>query len=224
MPRMKLSAQPMAKPRSRKVRSWMIGVVPTSMRRTNTAPASTLAASKASTGAASQPRCGASFKPICRLARQTASKARPAMSSVRSSARSAASRARRASPSAQARMPGATLMRNSQCHEVVCVIQPPTTGPTVGASTASRPAMVVAKPCSRNGKSRNTAENTSGTSMPPKKPCATRAVTSEAKPVLAAQPIEASVKAPTAIANSTRMPSARVSRPVSGIAITSAMR
>ena len=42
------------------------------------------------------------------------------------------------------RCPGATLIRNSQCHDQVSVIQPPTTGPIVGASTAMTPPIVVA--------------------------------------------------------------------------------
>jgi hypothetical protein len=37
-----------------------------------------------------------------------------------------------------------TLTRNSHGHDQVSVIQPPTTGPTVGASTATTPPIVVA--------------------------------------------------------------------------------
>ncbi len=54
------------------------------------------------------------------------------------------------------------------------MIQPPTIGPTVGASTASTPAIVVAMPCRRSGNSRKTAANTAGISVPPAKPCSTR--------------------------------------------------
>ena len=54
------------------------------------------------------------------------------------------------------------------------MIQPPTTGPTVGASTATTPPIVVATACSRAGNSRNTAENTAGISTPPENPCTTR--------------------------------------------------
>ena len=115
-------------------------------------------------------------------------------------------------------------MRNSQCHAQVCVIQPPTTGPTVGASTASTPASVVATPWRRGGNSRNTAANTDGISVPPAKPCTVRHAISDAKPELAAQPIEAAVNSDTAPTNSQRIESARVSTPVSGMAITSATR
>ena len=121
-------------------------------------------------------------------------------------------------------MPGRTLTRNSQCQDQVWVIQPPTSGPTVGASTAMTPASVVATPCWRKGNSRKTAENTDGISTPPAKPCTTRATISVSKPPLAAQAAEATVNRQSAPTNSQRRLSTRVSRPVSGIAITSAMR
>ena len=74
------------------------------------------------------------------------------------------------------------------------MIQPPTTGPTVGANTANTPANVVARPCREIGKSRNTAEKTAGISVPPEKPCKIRQAISAAKFSLAAQPSDASVK------------------------------
>ena len=40
--------------------------------------------------------------------------------------------------------PGMTLIRNSHGHDQLSVIQPPTIGPTVGASTATTPPIVVA--------------------------------------------------------------------------------
>ena len=86
----------------------------------------------------------------------------------------ALSRGSRNGVAAAAITPGATLIRNSQCQDQVSVIQPPTTGPTVGASTAMMPAMVVASGCRRSGNSRKTAENTAGISVPPAKPCSTR--------------------------------------------------
>ena len=60
--------------------------------------------------------------------------------------------------------------------------------------------------------------------MPPEKPWSTRQATSEPKLSLWAQPSEATVKNVTATTNSQRMVSTRVSRPVSGIAMTSATR
>ena len=36
-------------------------------------------------------------------------------------------------------MPGTTLMKNSQCQDIASVMMPPTVGPMVGASVATRP-------------------------------------------------------------------------------------
>src|SRR5260370_210420 len=94
----------------------------------------------------------------------------------------------------QAISPGMTLIKNSQCQEYICVIQPPTTGPTVGASTAMIPAIVVAMPCVRGRNKMNTAANTVGISVPPANPCTTRKETSIAELSLAAQPIDARAK------------------------------
>ena len=104
------------------------------------------------------------------------------------------------------------------------MIQPPTTGPTVGANTATTPPTVVAAPCSLAGNSRNTAENTAGINVPPANPCTTRKPIRLAKPPLEAQPIEASVNSEIAATNSQRRVRTRVNRPVSGIAMTSAIR
>ena len=71
------------------------------------------------------------------------------------------------------------------------MIQPPTIGPTVGASTASAPPSVVAMSWRWTGNSRNTAENTVGISMPPLKPCSTRQAISTLSDPLAAQPTDA---------------------------------
>ena len=60
--------------------------------------------------------------------------------------------------------------------------------------------------------------------MPPAKPWTMRAATSVEKPVLAAQAAEARVNRPRAAVNRPRMVKARVRKPVSGIAITSAIR
>ena len=121
-------------------------------------------------------------------------------------------------------IPGSTLIKNSQCQEYVSVIQPPATGPTVGASTAKTPASMVATPWRRTGNSRKTAENTAGISVPPKNPCATRQATSVAKPSLPAQPAEATVNNDTADTNNRRMPNSRVKNPVNGMAMTSAIK
>ena len=104
------------------------------------------------------------------------------------------------------------------------MIHPPAMGPTVGASTARTPAKVVAMPWRRSGKSRKTAANTAGMSVPPEKPWTIRQAISVWKLPLDAQPIEASVKVRTALTKSHRMLSTRIRKPVSGIEITSAIR
>ena len=104
------------------------------------------------------------------------------------------------------------------------MIQPPTTGPTVGPSTAVTPAIVPAIGCWRAGNNRKTPVNTAGISVPPAKPWMMRKVTSEAKFPENAQPSEASVKISVDSANSQRKVSTRVNDPVSGIAMTSAIR
>jgi hypothetical protein len=83
---------------------------------------------------------------------------------------------------------------------------------------------VVAAAWSRRGNSRKTAENTAGISTPPENPCTTRKPSSAEKSRLKAQPTEDSVNRPTAAANSQRSVSVPVGKPVSGIAITSAIK
>jgi len=63
-----------------------------------------------------------------------------------------------------------------------------------------------------------------GISVPPAKPCKTRQAINEAKLSLPAQPTEAKVKSVMAITNSPRIERARIKKPVSGIAITSAIK
>jgi hypothetical protein len=66
--------------------------------------------------------------------------------------------------------------------------------------------------------------NTAGISVPPAKPCTTRNAISVAKPSLSAQPREARVNSVIAATNSQRSVSARVKRPVRGIAMISAIK
>ena len=67
-------------------------------------------------------------------------------------------------------------------------------------------------------------ENTAGISVPPAKPCSTRNVTSEEKLLLKAQPTEVNVNTKMPSTNSQRSVSTRVSHPVSGMAVISAIR
>src|SRR5439155_6680029 len=103
-------------------------------------------------------------------------------------------------------------------------MKPPTLGPRVGASIASRPATSVARSRPDHWNVRKTAEKTSGISAPPQKPCTTRAETSDQKLVEPAQARLATVKPHTEATKAPRVDITRVSQPVSGIATISAIR
>src|SRR5216684_3387475 len=113
----------------------------------------------------SQPRCGACFNPISRLASATATRTSTRASSFASSAKSVSWRGSRYGVVTAAMSPGMTLIRNSHGHDQVSVMKPPTTGPIVGASTATTPPTVAATAWSRGGNNRNTAEKTAGKSL-----------------------------------------------------------
>ena len=194
------------------------------MRQMNVAPVTMLTASRPQTSGDVQLRCGASLIAISRAARAHAINSSASTSRWRACARSSFSRGSETHATTAAMMPGSTLIKKSQCQEYVSVSQPPTTGPTVGASTAKTPAIVVATDCSRNGNRIKTAEKTAGIKVPPEKPCTMRHRINVAKLLLKAQAIDASVKAETAMTNSHRMVKARVRKPVSGIAMISAIR
>src|SRR5258708_34385511 len=70
--------------------------------------------------------------------------------------------------------PGNTLMKNSQRQLMVSVIQPPTVGPSVGASvdTTPRTAGIIARLLPV--KSAKPVAKTVGTIAPPTKPCSAR--------------------------------------------------
>ena len=82
--------------------------------------------------------------------------------------------------------------------------QPPTTGPTAGATMAQAPAMVVARTRRPRGIRMKTPVKTGGISMPPKKPCITRMAISKVMPVLKAQARLATVKPSVAAMNKPR--------------------
>ena len=70
--------------------------------------------------------------------------------------------------------PTGTLMRNSQCHDIAWVSQPPKVGPMVGASVAVRPISTETPVRRLGGKSRKVVANTVGIIAPPRKPCSAR--------------------------------------------------
>ena len=104
-------------------------------------------------------------------------------------------------------------------------MKPPAVGPSVGASIAMMPAIIVAR--TRAGPSaniRNTAENTSGIRNPPKNPWTTRATTSHMNPPAPAQATLDAVNPRTQTTNAARVDKVRVIQPVSGMATISAER
>src|SRR5215510_4192879 len=90
------------------------------------------------------PWLGASLIAISSAASATAPSAREITSRWRASSKEACPFGTVTDAARAATAPGKTLIRKSQCHENVSVIQPPTTGPTVGARTANTPPIMVA--------------------------------------------------------------------------------
>src|SRR3981189_3639742 len=120
--------------------------------------------------------------------------------------------------------PGMMLMKNSQCHDSASVMNPPTVGPTVGASVATRPMI---GPTIWNFERGNTVQadaNPVGIMPAPRNPWIGRqriiCSIDEANPHRKL----AMVKPAAEIANSNRVPSARDRNPDNGIAITSAIK
>ena len=214
----------MVKLRSAKQRSSTKGQVDRIVLATKNTPLAANKPSRPSTRGEPQPSDGASFSAISSVPSDTASAISAAGSNARCSRRLVPSpRSSSIAPTA-ASTPGAMLMRNNQCHDQVWVIQPPTIGPTVGASTAATPATVVASPCERCGNIRNTAEKTVGIKVPPANPWMIRHATSVSKFWLWPHPADAMVNSVTAPTNNQRIPSRAVRNPVSGIATISAVR
>src|SRR5215471_20368759 len=103
-------------------------------------------------------------------------------------------------------------------------MKPPTLGPRVGASIASRPATSVARSRPDHWNIRKTAEKTSGIRAPPQKPCTARAGTSDQKLVEPAQARLAAAKPQTQATKAPRVDIIWVSQPVRGIATISAIK
>src|SRR5260370_41290270 len=92
------------------------------------------------------PSCGDCLSPISRHVSAAARRNSDKPSSLAPS-KFVCFRGKRYGVRTQAISPGMTLIRNSQSQEYICVIQPPTTGPPVGASTAMIPPLLVSMPC-----------------------------------------------------------------------------
>src|SRR5258708_25245741 len=222
-PRKKHNTPRIGKERSLNVDGCTSGWTARNVRQTKNPPVRALRENRLMQTEENHPSCGDCLSPISRHVSAAARRNSDKPSSLAPS-KFVCFRGKRYGVRTQAISPGMTLIRNSQCQEYICVIQPPTTGPTVGASTAMIPAIVVAMPCVRGRHKMNTAANTVGINVPPANPCTTRNQTSIAKLSLAAQPIDARVKTAIAALNSQRLESIRVSQPHSGMAMTSAIQ
>src|SRR6516164_4962776 len=170
MPNAKLSRHPIEKCRSRKVRRLTNGSVFRSVRTTNPGAVIAKRQRRVTVSGEDQPRFGASLMAISNPASATAPKLNASKSRLRSWSRDTRPRGNDRETTEAANTPGKTLIRKSHGQELVSVIHPPTTGPTVGARTARTPAIVAASGCNWTGKSRKTAEKTIGINVPPEKP------------------------------------------------------
>ncbi len=116
------------------------------------------------------------------------------------------------------------LMKNSQCQDSALVIQPPSVGPSVGASVATTPRIAGIKACFLPWNNTKPVANTVGTIAPPTKPCTARqAIITfrfQAKP----QAMLDTVNAAAETVNSQRVENARLRNADSGIITISAIR
>src|SRR5262249_4767534 len=140
----KLSRQPIAKLRSRKVRRFTNGLAEFRVRAANAAAVIRHKQRRPADTGEVHPWLGASLIAISSAASATAPSAREITSRWRASSKEACPFGTVTDAARAATAPGKTLIRKSQCHENVSVIQPPTTGPTVGARTANTPPIMVA--------------------------------------------------------------------------------
>src|SRR6267154_3500486 len=85
--------------------------------------------------------CGPSSSTYSSEPRKPAMNNRPHQSKCSSSAKFGLSKSTSASTPMVMPMPGTMLMKNSQCHDIMSVMKPPTVGPMVGASVATSPMM-----------------------------------------------------------------------------------
>src|SRR6266567_8439558 len=133
MPTQKDSKQPMAKLRLVKARISTIGSRAVSTRQKNaTAETKQIAAQVATEVSCSHSYCGPSSSTYSSEPRKPAMNSRPHQSKCSSSAKFGSSKSTSASTPMVMPMPGTMLMKNSQCHDIMSVMYPPTVGPTVG--------------------------------------------------------------------------------------------
>src|SRR6478672_3469577 len=132
--------QPMAKLRSVKVLISTIGSRAASTRQKKATPETKQIVAKTATEVScNHSYCGPSSSTYSSEPRKPAMNSRPHQSKWSSSAKFGSSKSTNMSTPTVMQMPGTTLMKNSQCHDIQSVIMPPTVGPMVGASVATSP-------------------------------------------------------------------------------------
>jgi len=115
-------------------------------------------------------------------------------------------------------------MKNSQRQSRWAVIQPPSVGPSAGASVPARPRIAGMRACFSPVNRVKPAAKVVGTMAPPTKPWIVRKNTMDSMFQDRPQPMLASVKPAADSVNSQRVDSSRLSQPDSGIMITSVIR
>src|SRR4051812_12672992 len=103
-------------------------------------------------------------------------------------------------------------------------MNPPTTGPKVGASEASPPTIEAANTRCLPWKNKNALVNTNGIIEPPRKPCSARKAIIDWMSQAEAHRRLAKVKPAAETENSQRVDITRLSQPDSGITTISAIR
>ncbi|MNQ87919.1 hypothetical protein D3C85_1031620 [compost metagenome] len=114
-------------------------------------------------------------------------------------------------------IPTGTLIRKIQCHDSVCVSQPPSVGPISGPIMPGMATKLSAwRYCSR-GKVRSTESRPTGSSMAPPTPCTTRAAVSTGSVGAQAHSSEPSTNRPMAVWKMVRVPKRSASQPEAGM-------
>src|ERR1700730_14590143 len=132
--------QPMAKLRSEKVLMSTIGSSAVKTRQKKaTAETAQTQTQIATDVSCIHSYCGPSSSTYSSEPRKPAMKIRPHQSKRSSSAKFGWSKSTSASTPMVTQIPGTMLMKNSQCQDIASVMMPPTVGPMVGASVATRP-------------------------------------------------------------------------------------
>src|SRR5450432_1725939 len=140
MPTQNEIRQPMAKFRSLKVLMSTIGSSAVSTRQKKAiAESAQTAAQTATDVSCSHSYCGPSSSTYSSDPKNPPIAIRPNQSKRSSSLKFGESKSTSASTPMVMPMPGTTLMKNSQCHDIMSVMYPPTVGPMVGANVATRP-------------------------------------------------------------------------------------